>query len=118
MKRVVPFRSALTRLIVGLHPLHGPLAVIPVDPAAGFVSLKNPNALQHLGVSIEVGCAKNINKNPVAEKAVLELKEELLHQKCASGPVTELGLAVATSCFNLRLCCQGLSSEERWTPCN
>ena len=48
-------RDALARLVVGLHPLDGPQAVIRVDPAPGFVSLKNTHALQHLGVSVEVG---------------------------------------------------------------
>ena len=60
-------RDALARLVVGLHPLDGPQAVIRVDPAPGLVSLKNTNALQHLGSSFEVGCVKNTNKNPVAE---------------------------------------------------
>ena len=56
--------GALARLVVGLHPLDGPQAVIRVDPAPGFVSLKKTNALQHLGISIEVGLVKNTNKNP------------------------------------------------------
>ena len=66
-------RDALTRLVVGLHPLDGPQAVLRVEPAPGFVSLKNTSTLQHLGVSIEVGRIKNMNKNPVAEKAVQQL---------------------------------------------
>ena len=35
-------RDALVRLVVGLHPLDGPQAVIRVDPAPGFISLKTP----------------------------------------------------------------------------
>ena len=62
---------------MGLHPLDGPQAVIRVDPAPGFVLLKNANALQHLGLSVEVGRVKNTSKNPVPERAVLELEEEL-----------------------------------------
>ena len=111
-------RDALTRLVVGLHPLDGPQAVIRVDPATGFVSLKNTNALQHLGVSFEVGRIKNINKNPVAEKAVQELEEELLRQEPGEGPVTEVGLVVATARLNARLRNQGLSSRELWTQRN
>lgn len=87
--------DALSRLVVGLHPLDCPQAVIRVDPAPGFVSLKNTNALQHLGVSSEVGRVKNINNNPVAEKAVLELEEELLRQEPGGGPVSNLSLAIA-----------------------
>jgi len=92
--------DALAGLVVGLHPLDGPQAVIRVDPATGFVSLKNTNALQHLGLSIEVGRVKNTNKNPVAERAVLELEEELLRQEPGGGPVTELGLAIAIARLN------------------
>jgi len=84
----------------GLHPLDGPHAVICVNPTPGFVSLRKTNASRHLGISVEVGRIKNINKNPVAEKAVLGLEEELLHQEPGGGPVTELSLAVATACLN------------------
>ena len=74
-------RDVLARLVEGMHPLDGPNAVIRVDPAPGFVSLMTTNALQHLGVTVEVGCVKNVNKNPVAEMAVLELETELLSQE-------------------------------------
>ncbi len=103
---------------MGLQPRDGPQAVIRVDTAPGFVLLRNSNALQHLGVSNEVGCVKNINKNPVAEKAVLELEEELLGKEPGGGPVSELGLSVATASFNSRLRSQGLSSLELWTQHN
>ena len=93
-------RDALAQLVVGLHPLDGPPAGIRVDPAPGFVSLKNINAVQHLGISVEVGRIKNTNKNPVAERAVLELEEELLRQESGGGPVTELSLAIATTRLN------------------
>ena len=110
--------DALARLVVGLHPLDGPQAVIRVDPAPGFVSLKTTQALQHLGISVEVGRIKNSKKNPVTERAVLELEEELLCQEPGGGPVTELGLAIATARLNSRLCSQGLSSRELWTQRN
>ena len=111
-------RDALARLVVGLHPLDGPQAVIRVDPAPGLVSLKNNHALQHLGISVEVGRVKNTNKNPVAERAMLELEEELLRQEPGRGPVTELSLAIATARLNSRLRSQGLSSRELWTQRN
>ena len=102
---------------MSLHPLDGPQAVIRVDPAPGLVSFKNANALQHLTVSIEVGRVKNINKNPIAEKAVLELEEELLCQP-GGGPKSELGLAIATAHLNSCLCSKGLSYRELWTQHN
>ena len=117
-ERSSTLRDALARLVVGLHPLDGPQAVIWVDPALGFVSLKATHALQHLGISVEVGRIKNSNKNPVAERAVLELEEELLRQDPGGGPVTELGLAIATARLNSQLCSQSLSSRELWTQRN
>ena len=111
-------RDALARLVVGLHPLDRPKAVIRVDPAPCFVSLRNTNARQHLGVSVEVGRVKNANKNPVAEKAVQELEEELLRQEPSGGSINELGLAVATARLNSRIRSQGLSSRELWTQRN
>ena len=95
--------DALARLVVGLHPLDGPQAVIWVDPAPGFVSLTTTYALQHLGISVEVVCIKKSTKNPVAERAVLELEVELLRQEPGRGPVTELSLAIATARLNSRL---------------
>ena len=103
---------------MGLHPLDGRQAVIRVDPALGFVSLKNTNALQYLGISIEVGRVKNTNKNPVAERAVQELEEELLRQESGGGPVTELSLTLATARLNSRLRSHSLSSRELWTQRN
>ena len=108
-------RDALTRLVIGLHPLDGPRAVIHVDPAPGFLSISNNDSLKHINVSLEVGQIKNKNKNPVAEKAVQELEEELLRQEPGGGPVTETGLALATARLNSRLRHQGLSSREVWT---
>ena len=111
-------RDALTKLIVGLHPLDGPRAVIRVDPAPGFSSLSNNDSLGHLNVSIDVSCIKNKNHNPVAEKAVRELEEELLRQQPGGGPVGEVGLALATARLNSRLRFSGLSSLELWTQRN
>ena len=111
-------RDALTKLIVGLHPLDGPRAVIRVDLAPGFSSLSNNDSLGHLIVSIDVGRIKNKNHNPVAEKAVRELEEELLRQQPGGGPVGEVGLALATARLNSRLRFSGLSSLELWTQRN
>ena len=90
-------RDALTRLIIGLHPLDGPRVIVRVDPAPGFVSMSNSDSLKHLNITIEVGRVKNKNKNPVAEKAVRELEEELIRQEPGGRPVSEVGLAIATA---------------------
>jgi hypothetical protein len=102
---------------VELHPIDGPRAVIRVDPAPwpSFVSLSNNDGLKHLNVWLDVGRIKNKNKNPVAEKAVQELEEELLRQEPGGGPVNPTGLALATARLNSRLRHQGLSARELWT---
>lgn len=87
-------RDALIQLIIGLHPLDGPTAILRLDPAPGFTSMCNNGSLKHLNITIEVGRVKNKNNNPVAEKAVCEL-EELIRQEQGGLPVSEVGLAVS-----------------------
>ena len=111
-------RDALTQLIVRLHPLDGPRAIIRVDPSPGFPSMANKNSLNHLNVTIDVGRAKNKNKNPVAENAVREREEELNRQEPGGRPVSAVGLALATAGLNSRLRLPGLSSRELWTQRN
>ena len=70
------------------------------------------DSLKHLNVTIEVGRVKNKYKNPVAEKAVLELEDELIRQEPGGHPVSEVSLAIATARLNFRLRFSGLSSRE------
>ncbi|KAJ8378346.1 hypothetical protein AAFF_G00243660 [Aldrovandia affinis] len=67
-------RGSLLRLCLGLCPLDGPFAVIRTDPAPGFAALAGDEALTRQRLVVEVGNVKNVNKNPVAEKAVQELQ--------------------------------------------
>ena len=76
-----------------MHPLHGPPAVIRIDPVPGFTALRNYETLKSLRLSLEIGRVKNPNKNPVVEKAILELEEELLKQEPTGGPVSQLVLS-------------------------
>ena len=110
--------DTLTRLIIGLHPLDGPRAIVRVDPAPGFASMSNNDSLKHLNVTIEVGRVKNKNTNHVAKKAVRELEDELIHQEPGGRPVSEVGLAIATAHLNSRLRFSGLSSPELWNQRN
>ena len=68
-------RDALTQLIVDLHPLDGLSAIIRVEILLlALLPCATTTHSKHLNVTIEVGRLKNKNKNPVAEKAVLELE--------------------------------------------
>ena len=119
-KRHDTLRDTLTWLIIGLHPLDGPSAIVRMDPTPGFASMSSNDSLKHLNVTIEVGRVKNKNKNknPVAAKAVRELVEELICQEPGRRPVSEVGLAIATTRLNSSLQFSGLSSRELWTQWN
>lgn len=108
-------RDALARLVMELHPLDGPIAIVRVDPAPGFVALKDDSLLQQLRIGIEIGRIKNINKNPVAERAIQELEEELLQKEPGGGAVTQLDLSIAIARLNARIRFSGVSSRELWT---
>ncbi|KAJ8396457.1 hypothetical protein AAFF_G00017630 [Aldrovandia affinis] len=105
-------RDALLHLCLGLCPLDGPFAVIRTDPAPGFAALAGDEVLAKHRLVIEVGNAKNINKNPVAEKAVQELQGEILRLEPNCRAVTPLLLSVATARLNSRVRSRGLSARE------
>ena len=112
-------REASACLATKLHPVDGSPAVIRVDPAPGFMGLKNDEPLKSLRLSLEIGRVKNPNKNPVVEKAILELEEKLLKQEPTSGPVSQLspqlGLVIAVARLNSCIRYSGLSARELWT---
>ena len=68
-------RSALICTRLELRPVDGSTATVRVDPAPGFVALRSDPVLSQNHISIELGCAKNPNKNPVAERAIQKLEE-------------------------------------------
>ena len=108
-------REASACLATELHPLDGPPAVIRVDPTPGFMALRKDETLKSLRLSLEIGRVKNPNKNPVVEKAILELEEELLKQEPTSGPVSQLGLVIAVARLNSCIHFSGLWARELWT---
>ena len=108
-------RDALIRLCVQMRPLDGPSAVIRTDLASGFKALTEDLLLQHHRITIEIGNAKNRNKNAVAERAVQEVENELLRHDPLSGPVSPVTLSVATATLNSRIRFCGLSAREMWT---
>ena len=92
--------------------------VRPLDPAPGFIALKHDDTLKQLGITLDIGRVKNINKNPVAEKAIAVIEEELLRQVPNNGPVTNLSLSIAIARLNSRLRRHGISAHELWTQRN
>lgn len=114
MKNVKLYAKAFFRLLVRLKPLDGPSAIVHIDPALGFCALREDDILKQLNISLDIGHVKNANKNPVAEKAILELEDELLRQEPGPDQVTPMALAIATARLNSRLRTIGLSSRELW----
>lgn len=108
-------KDGLVRLIVDLKTLGGPPSVVRVDPSPGFSSLSNDPEMSELGISLEMGRIKNVNKNPVAEKAIEELGDELLRIDQCGGPYSAFSLSLATSRLNSRIRSSGLSAREIWT---
>ncbi|KAL7398227.1 hypothetical protein ABVT39_006424 [Epinephelus coioides] len=104
--------EALTRLCVGLCPLDGPFTVIRTDPAPGFAALAGDVGLTAHRLVVEVDNAKNVNKNPVAERAIQEIQGEILRLEPNCRAVTPLLLSVATAHLNSRVRSRGLSSQE------
>ena len=71
-----------------MRPLDGPTAVIRTGPDPGLKALRDDQFLKHHRITIEIGNAKNRNKNPVAEKVVQEVESELLHHDRLGSPLS------------------------------
>ena len=108
-------RDGLLILSVGLRSLCDHGVTIRVDPAPGFSALHNDKDLLSHGIKLELGHAKNPNKNSVAERAVEELGLELLNISPEGGPISRVTLALATTNLNSRIRRDGLSACELWT---
>ena len=102
-------------LLVLSAEMKGLSSNIRIDPAPGLASLQNDKILKEHGITLDAGREKNPNKNPVAERAVQELEEELLKIQPDKGPVSRVTLALATAAMNSRVRREGLSSRELWT---
>ncbi|CAB3978164.1 Hypothetical predicted protein [Paramuricea clavata] len=107
-------RANLIFLCLELRPISGPCAVIRVNPAPGFASLSNDEELRRHKITVEIGRIKNVNKNPVAEKCIAELGDELLRVSPEGGAVSPVTLAIATANLNTRICDRGLYAREMW----
>ena len=111
----LPHHRTLLVARLEVRPMDGPPAVMRTDPAPGLKALVDDPLLKKHRITIELGQAKNPNKNPVAERAVQELETELLRQEPLDRAVSPLTVAVATSALHCRIRSRGLSSREMWT---
>ena len=110
-------RDALICLCAQFLPIGGPRAVIRTDSAPAFIKLKGDELLKTHQISLEIGRVKNINKNPVAEKAIQELEEELVKnsdQDHSTANITPRSLSLALPALNSRIRTRGLSAIEMW----
>ena len=103
--------AGLVIMCVGLRPADGAFAVIRTDAASGFRSLIGDRQLSECHLSIEIGRSKKVNKSPVAEHAIQELQEELMHGYPLGGPVSPSQLARAVVVLNLHIRAHGLSAR-------
>ena len=104
--------EALITLCLDLQPLDGPYALVRTDAAPGFVSLVDEPLLRKHRLVLDIGHVKNINKNPVAERAIQELEQEILRHDPRGGPVTSFQLSVIVSQLNSRIRHSGMSARE------
>jgi hypothetical protein len=88
---------------------------IRVDAHSNLKSLSTDTSLDAFSIKIYVGHAKNVNKNSVAEKAIRELRQEIVKLSPSGGKVSSRTLALATDNLNSRIRHSGRSSKELWT---
>ena len=102
-------------LILCCLPLKFDQSIVRVDCAPSLQKLKREDSLKHCNIILEIGKAKNINKNPVAERANQELEAELLKVDPTGNPVSAVTLLQAVCALNSRIRSNGLSSKEMIT---
>ena len=105
-------KDAVIRLLIELCPLDSPNVVVSTDGDPGFKAFVNDEMLLRHRITIEVGRIKNPNKNPVADKIIHELEEELLRHNLTGGFLTNRSLTIAAARLNSRIRSRGLSPCE------
>ena len=90
-------REGLVEIIYRFKP--NMKTIVRVDCHSSFKALKDDKLLQNLGIVIQLGDEKNVNKNGVTEKAIQELENEILKVNPKNLLLDEILLSKAT--FNL-----------------
>jgi hypothetical protein len=103
-----PLREALLVLCLPIKTCHGK---VRIDSGPGIAALANDSVLLENDITLDVGRVKNVNKNPVAEKAIEELGNEILRLNPTGGPISDVLLSKATVVLNSRVRRDGLSAR-------
>ena len=88
---------------------------VRVDAQSSLKALKEDRFINEEKILLDVGSAKNKNKNSVAEKGIRELREEIVKLSPHGGKISETVLAKATRNLNSRIRHTGCSARELWT---
>ena len=108
--------EAILRACSRLRPSEASLAVIRVDPHPSHQSLFNGcGELLRYNIRLDMGRVKNVNKNPVIDKAIKELIREIQIKSPQGGPLSSTTLELAVAALNSRIRGSGLSAHELWT---
>ena len=76
---------------------------------------RSPSLLPPSPITLEISRTKNINKNPFAEKAIMELEGEFLLQDPTNLTITPMNLALSIARLNSRIRSNGLLACELCT---
>ena len=111
--------QALVKMCSILRPVSVTELNVRVDPAPAhqslFKDLRKECTLSRENIRLEIGRILNINKNPVAEKAIKELQRELLSISPTGAQINPVSLSLAVANLNSRIRAPGLSAHELWT---
>ena len=109
--------AGLLKLANLIRPSDMTAMTIRVDPHPSHRSLfrDSQSLLSKHNVMLEIGREHNVNKNPVAEKAVRELIKEMLMIQPGGGPISDTVLSQATAKLNSRIRAPGVSAHEIFT---
>ena len=88
-------------------------ATIRVDCAPAFQALARNQTLTRHGITLDIGRTKNVNKNPVGEKAVQELEVELRKLHPTGTAISSSDLSIAVAMLNSRIRERGLCEIGR-----
>ena len=108
-------RDGIITVMSRLRSPMAPKAILRTDPASAFRSLVNDSQLSNINLSIDLGEAKNMNKNAVAERGIEEFHAEILRLQPMGGKISQRVLAQSISNINGRIRNNKLSAAEVWT---